>query len=927
MRKYLSRALVVSTLFISTISKAQWSEDISLNTPVCLANNSQIAAKSLADGHGGAFIVWQDKRSSTVNDDIYMQHLDSMGVALWATNGVAICTAASFQGNPNIASDGNGGAIVVWEDLRALSTTGSDIYAQRIDNAGNIQWAANGVLVCGAPNEQSGPSIVADNTGGAYITWAVDNRLSSNFDLFIQHIDNTGAQLWATDGLSVSTMVDELSPSITQDGNGGVIITWLYSYTNLYAQKYNTAGVAQWASNGVAICSTVESTFAPKIINDNNGGAIITWIDSRAGTDVYAQRVNSSGIVQWTTNGVVVSGAPSNKFGLKLISNGSNGAYLVWVDGRNGLDNDIYAQQIDGAGSSLWTNNGKVISNANFSQNNPDLCDAGNGNIVITWDSNIDAFGSTSIYAKKINSAGVSQWAADSIEIGVYGNEAIVVSDNTGGAIVSFLRGGFSSADVFAQHICYAGFLGATTNPIISIAELQTGSVYEIFPFGTSSASSDFFSTPASSAFDFNTTLYGWASNGFSMPEWLEHDFGSGFGQTVDTYELYFSSTMVGLGSMGLDEIPKSWFFLASNDGITWDTLDRRTNQTLAFDVVASFPVQNTTAYEKYRIYITNTVSNSVTFITELKLIQHFPNMCSNRMYLANSNTPTFYQNLDWLLNGVSLGVSNDTLILPTTNNGDIVSCVLTSSACVFNSNIDTSNTVVITTMGYPTINISGNTSICAGQSTTLTANGGQSYQWLNGPATDVFTVTPFYDSTFTVEVIDTNGCLGYQTQLVNVISGSPNISTNVTGLTISAVLSGATYQWINCSTNTAIAGETNQSFTATANGNYAVIINNGCGVSDTSACISITTVGINSISETIDSKLMIIPNPNNGEFIIKTSNEGTYRIVNELGQAIQSFKLNNTNNHSISISELATGVYFVIGTDNNFRSKIVVTK
>lgn len=927
MKNNLAKFLFLTTLFISTISKAQWSEDISLNTPVCLSNNSQIAAKSMADGHGGVFIVWQDKRLSNANDNIYMQHLDSMGVALWAPNGIPICTAANPQTSPNIASDGNGGAIVVWDDLRNMSTTGGDIYAQRIDYAGNIQWAANGVLVCGASNEQSGPSIVADNAGGAYITWAVDNRLFSNYDLYIQHIDNTGAQLWATDGLSVSSMVDESSPSITEDGNGGVIITWMHLYSELYAQKYNSAGVAQWTANGVAIRTTTNDVSGPKIASDNAGGAIITWIDSRVGTDVYAQKVNSSGIVQWAVDGVIVSDVPGNKFGLKLISNGNNGAYLVWVDGRNGLDNDIYAQQIDGTGSSLWTNNGKVISNANLSQNNPDLCDAGNGNLVITWDSNIDAFGGTSVYAKKLNSAGASQWAADSLEIGVYGNEAVVVPDNTGGAIVSFLRGGFSSADVFAQHICYAGFLGATANPIVSIAELQTGSVYEIFASGTASASSDFFSTPASAAFDFNTTLYGWASNGFSMPEWLETDFGSGFGQTVDTYELYFSSTMVGLGSMGLDEIPKSWFFLASNDGITWDTLDRRTNQTLAFDVVASFPVQNTTAYEKYRIYITNTVSNSVTFITELKLIQHYPNICSNRMYVANSNTPAFYQNLNWLLNGVSLGVSNDTLILPTTNNGDIVSCVLTSSACVFNSNVDTSNAVVITTMGYPTINITGNTSICAGQSTTLTANGGQSYQWVNGPATDVFTVTPSYDSTFIVEVIDTNGCLGYQSQIVNVISGSPNISTNVNGLTISAVLSGATYQWINCTTNTAIAGETNQSFTATANGNYAVIINNGCGVSDTSTCTSITTVGINSVSEINDGKIMIIPNPNNGEFIIKTSNGGTYKIVNELGQVIQSFVSKNTNNYSISISELATGVYFVIGIDNNFRSKIVVTK
>jgi stress response protein SCP2 len=48
-----------------------------------------------------------------------------------------------------------------------------------------------------------------------------------------------------------------------------------------------------------------------------------------------------------------------------------------------------------------------------------------------------------------------------------------------------------------------------------------------------------------------------------------------------------------------------------------------------------------------------------------------------------------------------------------------------------------------------------------------------------------------------------------------------------------------ATYQWINCATHTPIAGQINQSYTATQNGSYAVKISqNGC--TDTSACVSL---------------------------------------------------------------------------------------
>ncbi len=858
MKRKLTQALFFTALFVTTISKAQWSTDYTVNTPVCLANNSQFGIKTITDGNKGVFMVWQDNRLTANNANIYMQHLDSLGVPLWTVNGIPICTAANAQESPDLASDGNGGAIVVWHDLRNATTTSSDIYAQRVDNNGNIQWALNGVPVCSNPSEQSGASIIADNAGGAYITWAYDNRSSAS-DVFVQHIDNTGASLWITDGLSVSSLTDEYNSAITSDGNGGVIITWMQSFTKLYAQRFNAAGVAQWAANGVVIRDNINDVSAPKIVSDNMSGAIISWIDSRVGTDVYAQRVNSAGAVLWTVDGVVVSGASGNKWGLKMSSNGNNGACFVWVDARSGVNNDIYAQHIDGLGTSIWATDGKVISNANYDQGSPDVCEVGNGNVIITWDSNIDFFGTTTVYAKKLNALGASQWLTDSVEIGVLGREAVVLSDEIGGAIITFVRGSNSSSDIYAQHICYSGFLGTTANPILSIAELQTGIRNEIFASGTTTASSDFFSTPASSAFDFNTTLYGWATNGFSMPEWLEHDFGSGFGQTVDTYELYFSSTMVGLGSMGLDEMPKSWFFLASNDGITWDTLDRRTNQTLAFDVVASFPIQNTTAYEKYRIYITNTVSNSVTFITELKLIQHFPNMCSNRMYVANSNTPEFYQNLDWQLNGVSLGVSNDTLILPTTNNGDVVSCIITSTACVFSSNVDTSNIVVVNTMGFPSITVTGNTNLCLGQTltTTLTASGGVSYQWLNGPATDTFTVSLLADSSFTVSVIDTNGCLGNYTQLVTV-----------------------------------------------------------------SSC-----TGLSEYSEMSTSQLNIYPNPNNGSFTLRSNQEGIYYIRNELGQLVNTIKVNASNNYSASITDLQAGIYFVVGIDNGARQKIVVTK
>ena len=54
-----------------------------------------------------------------------------------------------------------------------------------------------------------------------------------------------------------------------------------------------------------------------------------------------------------------------------------------------------------------------------------------------------------------------------------------------------------------------------------------------------------------------------------------------------------------------------------------------------------------------------------------------------------------------------------------------------------------------------------------------------------------------------------------------------------------------ATYQCLDCDNSMSIiAGETNQSLTALSNGNYAVEVTANC-CTDTSACVTITTVGI----------------------------------------------------------------------------------
>lgn len=67
-------------------------------------------------------------------------------------------------------------------------------------------------------------------------------------------------------------------------------------------------------------------------------------------------------------------------------------------------------------------------------------------------------------------------------------------------------------------------------------------------------------------------------------------------------------------------------------------------------------------------------------------------------------------------------------------------------------------NVSTITVNPIPLADAGSNLTLCVGTSTTLTATGGTSYQWVGGPASDVYTVSPLSSTTYTVTAY-LNGC------------------------------------------------------------------------------------------------------------------------------------------------------------------------
>jgi hypothetical protein len=153
------------------------------------------------------------------------------------------------------------------------------------------------------------------------------------------------------------------------------------------------------------------------------------------------------------------------------------------------------------------------------------------------------------------------------------------------------------------------------------------------------------------------------------------------------------------------------------------------------------------------------------------------------------------------------------------------------------------------------------------------------------------------------------NNCDSVVTVNLNVLAAI-DISVTNSAPILTSNQAGASYQWLDCNNGYAIIpSATNQSYTTTTVGNFAVEITVGNCV-DTSACENINITGLNELDI---SNLSIYPNPTRGELNIEFANTevSTIQIINMIGETIYHFQ-NVDSKLTVDLSSMGQGVYFV---------------
>lgn len=340
---------------------------VASGTPVCVTNepigygplNDLVAVCS--DGSGGAFVAWTHARVvGTLVYDVFAHHVLSDGALdpTWPASGLALTTGGGFKyphaliadggggfwlvsensnatfqvaathhgadgaeagrwTTPTYASrgvavsDGVGGIYLAWRDCRDCQTGSDGIYAIRLGAAAAPRpgWPAGGVAIVTSANDNDLPVIVATGDGAAMIAWLESGGAQDAY--VARRVEPLGnfAPAWQSGGRTFATSSEILSgwPLVAPDGAGGAMFAFRQNLPNLFGSRVGSAAQipAAFPEEGLSLCSLSGDQFPVSLVSDATNGAYLLWQDQRDFTtnrvDVYVTRFTREGEVGSTT--------------------------------------------------------------------------------------------------------------------------------------------------------------------------------------------------------------------------------------------------------------------------------------------------------------------------------------------------------------------------------------------------------------------------------------------------------------------------------------------------------------------------------------------------------------------------------------------------------------------------------------------------
>jgi hypothetical protein len=326
-----------------------WGADgIALSSGTAFSASPKVTVTSA----GNAVFAWQ------ADEVTVMQKVSPSGSLLWGPDGITLSESGITYSWPQLLPVGTDDVIMKYfEDTGPSYSPTRHVFAQRYNSSGDAVWSSP-ATISNAGGISAWTQIfpfINDGNDGFYIAWHDDrdnNMLSSTY---VQHISNSGAVLFITNGVEASTMGgrNHFYPYLAlPPGSSNVYVFWNemdgdQNLRGIYGQKLSSTGTRLWASTGKVFIEISSTNVYPYAAGGSPTDAVLFYEDyfDAINGQLKAMRVDADGNFVWTPSFKTICSVNSEKVHTVVNDFANNQWILSWEDNRNG-ESDIYAQNI-----------------------------------------------------------------------------------------------------------------------------------------------------------------------------------------------------------------------------------------------------------------------------------------------------------------------------------------------------------------------------------------------------------------------------------------------------------------------------------------------------------------------------------------------------------------------------------------------------
>jgi hypothetical protein len=270
------------------------------NSPTGFQSRHQVAV----DGIGNSVVVWEDNAAGTGGGwSIMGRCFNTSGNAVANSFLISSASASGAQRFPSVARDSSGDFIVAWEDFNGSSThLGHRIQARWFTGANicNAATAPSPFVVANPGSEVHTPAVALNAVGNAVIFWNDLNVSAIPVITGAGYAKNLTSTSWLA---TVATTGLRYPPAVAADKLGNFVLAWAQGTSadlDIYLQGFTAGGSTLSASPSPVLVNTTTTGIqdAPSVSMNASGDFVVAWESDVSTKEIQAQRYHLDSVAQ-----------------------------------------------------------------------------------------------------------------------------------------------------------------------------------------------------------------------------------------------------------------------------------------------------------------------------------------------------------------------------------------------------------------------------------------------------------------------------------------------------------------------------------------------------------------------------------------------------------------------------------------------------